>query len=187
MIAAEDRKKLLKLARESIETYFSKEEVKVSEEIKEKYSKDQGVFVTLNKKSGALRGCIGYPEPVMPLYEAIISAARAAAFEDPRFEPLRKGELNNIVIEISVLTIPQLIDVNHPLEYLEKIKIGEDGLIIRGLLGSGLLLPQVFTEYKATPQMALEMLCEKAGLPRDAWHDISNKIYKFQAEVFSEK
>ena len=187
MIPIPDRKKLLSLARESIETSFSNKEVSVEQEIKEKYSRDQGVFVTLNKKSGSLRGCIGYPEPVMPLYEAIINAARAAAFEDPRFEPLRKEELNDIVVEISVLTIPKLIEVKHPLEYLEKIKVGEDGLIIRGPLSSGLLLPQVFTEYKATPQTALEMLCEKAGLPVDSWHNLRNKIYKFQAEVFSEK
>lgn len=186
MINSEDRKKLLKLARKSIESEFSKEKIKVDEPIKEKFSEKQGTFVTLTEE-GRLRGCIGYPEPILPLYEAIINAAKAAAFEDPRFEPLKEEELNKIKIEMSVLTVPELIKVKHPLEYLEKIKIGEDGLIIRGPFGSGLLLPQVFVEYKATPQMALEMLCEKAGLPRNTWQNPMYKIYKFQAEVFSEE
>ena len=186
MIGLEDRKKLLELARKSIETEFSKEKLRVDEGIKRKFSEKQGAFVTLTER-GRLRGCIGYPEPILPLYEAIINAARAAAFEDPRFEPVKKEELKDIVIEISVLTVPELIKVKHPLEYLEKIKIGEDGLIIRGPFGSGLLLPQVFVEYKATPQIALEMLCEKAGLPRNTWQNPMYKIYKFQAEVFSEK
>ncbi len=186
MISSEDKKKLLELARKSIETGFSRGRLKIDEEIKKKFSKKQGAFVTLTE-GGRLRGCIGYPEPILPLYEAIINAARAAAFEDPRFEPLREEELNKIKIEVSILTVPELIKVKHPLEYLEKIKIGEDGLIIRGPFGSGLLLPQVFVEYKATPQMALEMLCEKAGLPRNTWQNPMYKIYKFQAEVFSEK
>ena len=187
MITAEDRKKLLKLARKSIETYLSNKELKVDGEIKQKYSKEQGAFVTLKTKEGNLRGCIGYPTPILPLYEAIIKAARAAAFEDPRFEPLQREELKNIVVEISVLTVPKLIKVKHPTEYLEKIKIGKDGLIIESPFGSGLLLPQVFVEYHTTPKQALEMLCEKAGLPGNEWQNPLNKIYKFQAEVFSEK
>lgn len=183
MINQEDKTSLLKLARDSIETYFSKKEPAI--EKTKKFSKKQGVFVTL-KKNGRLRGCIGYPQPYFPLYTAIINAARAAAFEDSRFNPVTKDELKEIKIEISVLTVPELIEVKKPEECLKKIKIGEDGLIIRGIFRSGLLLPQVFVEYKASPKQALEMLCEKAGLNHDAWENLDNKIYKFQAEIFHE-
>ena len=186
-IPEEDKKELLKLARESIRTALDNEELRINNELKRKYSKKQGVFVTLNTKTGELRGCIGYPEPIMPLWRGIINAARAAAFEDPRFYPITKEELKDIIIEISILTPPELIKVKHPIEYLNKIKIEEDGLIIRGPFGSGLLLPQVFIEYNATPEQALRMVCQKAMLPSNAWQDLRNKIYKFQAEVFSEK
>jgi AmmeMemoRadiSam system protein A len=184
MINQEDKTSLIKLARDSIETYFSRKEPSM-EKVK-KFSEKQGVFVTLTKNK-KLRGCIGYPEPYLPLNEAIKSAARTAAFEDPRFLPVQKDELDDIKIEISVLTIPELILVKKPEEYLKKIKIGEDGLIIRGLFRSGLLLPQVFVEYKANPKIALQMLCEKAGMNQTAWQEPNNKIYKFQAEIFHEK
>jgi len=143
------------------------------------------VFVTLNI-DGELRGCIGFPEPVLPLYEAVIESARSAAFSDPRFMPLSKEEFDKVHIELSVLTVPELIKVKKSEDYLNKIKIGSDGLIIRGEYGSGLLLPQVFTEYKCNPKKALEMTCQKAGLSSDAWKDLKNKIFKFQAHIFEE-
>jgi len=179
----EDKTSLLKLARDSIKSYFSKLEVDISKV--EKFSEKQGVFVTL-EKNNELRGCIGYPEPVLSLYKAIIEAAHSAAFSDPRFKPLEESEINELQIEISVLTIPKEIRVKKPEEYLKKIKIGEDGLIIRSRYGSGLLLPQVFVEYKCNVEQALQMLCQKAGLPLGAWKDLDNFIYKFQAEIFNE-
>ena len=183
MINKEDKTSLLKLARDSISTYFSKKEID-SKKVK-KFSEKQGVFVTL-EKNGQLRGCIGFPEPCLPLYEAIIESARSAAFSDPRFMPVREQELNEIEVEISVLTVPELINVKKPEEYLKKINIGKDGLIIRSSFGSGLLLPQVFTDYNCNAEQALQMLCQKAGLPLDAWKNLENKIYKFQAEIFHE-
>jgi AmmeMemoRadiSam system protein A len=185
MINSEDRKKLLKLARESIKSAFENKEPKVDNNIKNKFSDKRGVFVTLQENE-ELRGCIGFPRPYYPLWQGIIFAARSAAFEDPRFFPLKKEEFDRIKIEISVLTVPELIKVKNSEEYLNKIKIGEDGLIIESDYGSGLLLPQVFTEYNCTPEQALIMLCQKAMLPINAWKDLRNKIYKFQAEVFSE-
>ena len=80
--------------------------------------------------------------PVMPLWSAIIQAANAAAFEDPRFVPVGKSELDEIVFEVSVLTVPEEMKVKTPADYLKEIVIGRDGLIIRGRFGSGLLLPQ---------------------------------------------
>ena len=179
----EDKQGLLKLARESIQTYFDKLEPNVSD-IKH-FDKEQGVFVTL-KKSGELRGCVGFPQAVMPLYKAVIDAARSAAFNDSRFRPLEKKELSNITIEMSVLTEPELIKVEKSEDYIKKIKIGEDGLILRSIYGSGLLLPQVATEHGMTAAQFLNALSQKAGLPFDAWKNLKNQIFKFQAEVFSE-
>lgn len=178
-------KELLGLARKAIETHFSGEELHIDEATKKNYGKKQGVFVTLHKND-ELRGCIGFAEPHFPLYEALTTAARAAAFSDPRFFPLQKDEVKEIKIEISVLTVPELIKVEKPEEYLKKINIGKDGLIIRSTFTSGLLLPQVFTEHKCTVKQALDMTCQKAGLGTDAWNDLNNKIYKFQAIIYKE-
>ncbi|MBW2971757.1 TIGR00296 family protein [Candidatus Woesearchaeota archaeon] len=179
----EDGRKLLGLARKSIESYFSKKDVDFS--AYKNYSDKQGVFVTLNRK-GRLRGCIGFPYPTLPLYQAVFEAARAAAFEDPRFNPVKKEELKDIDIEISVLTVPEEIEAK-PEDRPKLVRIGKDGLIIQSTFGSGLLLPQVFTEYHCTPERALEMTCQKAGLPDDAWKDKENKVLRFQATIFSEK
>lgn len=190
MLAQADGKKLLKLARDSITSYFSGKDKKkidlASFSSDSKFNQKQGVFVTLHK-DGDLRGCIGFPYPTFPLYKAIFDAARAAAFEDPRFDPVEESEMKDITMEISVLTVPEDIKVKSAEEYINKIKIGEDGLIIKHGYGSGLLLPQVFTEYKSTPKSALEMVCQKAGLEKNAWKEKSSKISKFQAQIFTEE
>ena len=183
MIKPSDGKLLIKLAREYISSYFLQKEPNIS--TLKHFSDRQGVFVTLYKNE-QLRGCIGFPEPIFPLYNAIIKSARSAAFEDPRFPPLQKEELKGIKIEISVLTVPKLIEVKKPEDYLKEIKIGKDGLIIRSSLGSGLLLPQVATEYKWGVEEFLRHLCEKAWLKQDAWKDLNNKIYAFKAQIFKE-
>lgn len=150
------------------------------------YDEGRGVFVTLHSyPSMKLRGCIGFPEPVMPLGKAIVEAARAAAFEDPRFPPLDLKE--KFIIEVSVLTVPEEIKVKAPSELLKKVKIGEDGLIVRCDGYSGLLLPQVFPEWKATPEMALSMTCEKAGIPPEFWKTGKCIFFKFQAQIFKEQ
>ena len=177
-----DQTLLLKLARDALECSFKDADVDVSKV--GHLTQLRGCFVTLHKDN-QLRGCIGFPKPIMPLYEQIITACRAAAFEDPRFSPVTKNELKNIVIEISILTKPELIKVKNSDEYLENIEIGKDGLIIQGE-SSGLLLPQVATEYNFDPKQFLECVCEKAELNKDAWKDSKNKIYKFKAEIFSE-
>lgn len=179
-----DKKLLLKLARDSIKTYFrgKKPDVNGVKHLSDK----RGVFVTL-QKNGDLRGCIGFPLPIYPMNMAVVEAARSAAFRDPRFPPLEEDELKEVEIEISVLTLPQPIKVNHSNEYLEKIRIGEDGLILEGKHGSGLLLPQVATENNFNVQTFLNCLCQKAGMGFYCWKDLSNKISKFQAEVFNER
>lgn len=179
----EEGKLLLELARKTLESHFSKQELDDSKW--SQFSEKQGVFVTL-KKNSELRGCIGFPYAAYPLKEAVEKAVKAAAFEDQRFSPMEEEELKDIEIEISVLTVPEKIEVDDPEEYFEKINIGEDGLILRSPLMSGLLLPQVFVEHKVDAHQAVEMTCQKAGLPKDAWKHKEVEIWKFQAEIFKE-
>ena len=182
MIPPADGRQFLVLARDAIASAFGKDDP-VDESLK-KYNKEQGVFVTLHKK-GELRGCIGYPEPVMPLYDAVIDAAISAAFSDPRFPQVTEDELAELDLEISILTVPEKLECD-PEKYGSTIKIGTDGLIIRGR-SSGLLLPQVATEWNFSPIQFIEAVCEKAGLSKEAWKDTSNSLFTFQAQIFNEK
>lgn len=186
MLSLDKAKRLFELARESINSFFDNKEVKFDENLKKEFSDKQGVFVTIYLDD-ELAGCIGYTEPVFPLYEGVMNAARGAAFEDPRFPPLKKEELKKARLEISVLSKPELIDVKDPEEYLKKIKIGRDGLLIRDELNNGLLLPQVATEMNFDVKMFLDQTCIKAGLEPDDWRDKRRHVYKFQAQVFQEK
>lgn len=178
-----DQQLLLKLARNTLETYFKDLDPDTSDCTH--LTQLRGCFVTLHKK-GELRGCIGFTKPIMPLFEQIIAATKAAAFEDPRFEPLVSEELKDIHIEISILTKPELIRASSQEEYFDNIQVGRDGLIIQTNGHSGLLLPQVATEYHWNTKQFLDAVAEKAGLDMDAWKRKESKVYKFKAEVFSE-
>lgn len=148
-----------------------------------------GVFVTLNKIVGErkeLRGCIGFPYPTHPLVRATIEAAIESATRDPRFPPVSINELDKIVFEVSVLTPPELIEVETPREYPSRIKIGKDGLIVERGYYKGLLLPQVPVEWKWDEEDFLCQCCLKAGLPPDCWLLDGTKIYKFQAIIYEE-
>ncbi len=139
----------------------------------------RGAFVTL-KKQGRLRGCIGYIKAYKPLWKTVQEMAVAAAFHDPRFPSLRAEEIQQLTFEISVLSpLKRIAEVN-------EIEVGKHGLyIIRGY-NSGLLLPQVATEYKWDRETFLEETCHKAGLPPDAWKDKETEIYIFSADYFSD-
>ena len=187
MLTLEQGKKLIKLARGSIAAYFSKKDFKADKLIKDEFSFNAGVFVTLNV-SGQLRGCIGFPEPVYALYDGIIKAARSAAFSDPRFMPLIEKEFNSVSVEVSVLTPPKIIEVRNPEDYTKMIKIGRDGLIVKGTFNSGLLLPQVAVEQKWNAKTFLDQTCVKAGLEPSTWQDFDScRVYSFQGQVFSEQ
>jgi len=182
------KKVLLKLARETIEKTFEDKKVDLdSKELNDKiFEEKRGAFVTLHKKGVGLRGCIGFVYPILELKKAIADGAVEAAFHDPRFPPLQKEELKDIILEISVLTKPEPIIVKTPEEYFDKIEIGKDGLMVFSQYSSGLLLPQVFTEFRANPKIAFEMTCEKAGLSKDSWKTSDVRFLKFQAEIFHE-
>ena len=152
-------------------------------------SEQRGVFVTINLASSnpeRLRGCIGFPLPVKSLGQAIQEAAIAASSEDPRFAPVRPEELGSIVLEVSVLTEPTDLEVVKRVDAARQVRIGKDGLIISTRYASGLLLPQVATQYGLSPEEFLSQCCMKAGLTPDAWLDPETKIQVFQAEVFAE-
>lgn len=179
MLSVKDGISLIRLARHSIDN-INNGDFKAKQ-----FSEKRGVFVTLHSwPEKQLRGCIGFPEPVMPLKEAVIEAAKSAAYEDPRFEPI--GEKEEYIVEVSVLTLPEEIKAKNPEEYIDAIEIGKHGLIAECDGKRGLLLPQVFPEWNADARKALEMTCEKAGLEKNAWKRKDCKILKFEAQIFIE-
>lgn len=148
-----------------------------------------GVFVTINALRGrekTLRGCIGYPEPRLPLVEATILSAINSATGDPRFSPLTPAELEQVVIEVSVLTPPVLITVKTPKEYVAQVAVGKDGLIVERGAFKGLLLPQVPVEWAWNAEEFLSQCCMKAGLSPDAWLIEGTKIYTFSCVIARE-
>jgi len=181
---------LVKSAREAITEFLkTKRKIPVPKDTPESLKKKSGVFVTLNTiESGfpELRGCIGYPYPVLPLIDATIESAINSATNDPRFPPVTSKELANILIEVSVLTPPKLIKVDKPTDYPKHIKIGRDGLVIERGGNKGLLLPQVPIEWGWDEEEFLSQCCIKAGLPPDYWLLEGTKVYCFQAIVFEE-
>ncbi len=185
LLSEAEGEQLLKIARGNLEAYLNGKDFEIDFEVPDIFLEKRGVFVTLNENQ-QLRGCIGYPEPYKPLLDALLDVSISAAVNDPRFPRVTKDELEDLHFEISVLTKPELIEVNDTQEYLDKINIGEDGLIIEQGLNRGLLLPQVPTEQGWDTEEFLINLCYKAQIDVTAWMDSSTKIYKFQAQIFDE-
>jgi uncharacterized protein (TIGR00296 family) len=184
-LTLEEGEKLVKLARKSISYALAMNSLYKERAPDKKFLEKRGVFVTLNSQPGGeLRGCIGLPYPIKPLWNAIGEAAISAALRDPRFPQLKSKELEKITIEISVLTPPEKIG-NASLP--DSIKIGEHGLIIEKGYNSGLLLPQVATEYNWDAETFLEQVCLKAGLYAKAWKAADATIKTFSAQIFSEE
>lgn len=183
---------LIKLARKAILNYLTfGENLSQPTDSPPSLLEESGVFVTLQKitPDGGrnLRGCIGFPMPNYPLVQATILAAKSAAVGDPRFPPVTVQEMNDIAIEVSILTQPIELEVNDPKEYLQKIKIGRDGLIARKGGRSGLLLPQVPVDWKWETEEFLEHTCNKAGLPADCWKDKNTIILRFSGIIYEEE
>jgi hypothetical protein len=193
VLEVEDGVAAVRLARQALEATFhpqpgaeSAAEVEGTH-LPRVFDEPRGAFVTLKRHpSGALRGCIGYPLPVLPLRAAIVRAAVSAALEDYRFRPVTPPELARISIEVSVLTPPVPLRFSTPEEAIRAVKVGRDGLIVDGLGSSGLLLPQVAPEEGWDARELLDGTCEKAGLPPDSWKDLRVHVRRFEAEVFHE-
>jgi len=182
-----DGELLVKTSREVVTEYLkTKKRIMLSEDIKSRFSFNSGVFVTLNKENN-LRGCIGFPTPDRKLYQSFMDAAIASATEDPRFPPVGYDELKDVSFEVTVLTPPEVVKVQDPTEYLRKIKVGRDGLVVKWEFGSGLLLPQVPVEYGWNEEEFLEHTCIKAGAPSDYWKRKGTVVLRFEGIVFKEE
>jgi uncharacterized protein (TIGR00296 family) len=190
-LTQEEGEFLIHLARDTVKEYLENGKApKPPKDTSKKLFEHCGVFVTINSVRGGekeLRGCIGYPYPTSPLVEAVIDSAVNAATADPRFEPLSLEDLGQVVFEVSVLTPLEHVQVDNPKEYLSKIKVGEDGLIIEKGFYKGLLLPQVPVEWGWCEEEFLCQCCVKAGLPPDSWLTKGVKLYKFRAIIFEEE
>ena len=173
-LSEKERRTLLNVARLAIEAPLKPVSRPAEFDMTPAMSELRGAFVTL-KISGRLRGCIGTFSSQSPLAETINSTARAAAFNDPRFAPLKGEELPEIDLEISVLT-PLA-----PIEDINEIEVGRHGIYIKKGGASGVLLPQVATENNWDRDTFLMQTCLKAGLGPDAWKDAD--LYWFTAEI----
>lgn len=176
-LTEEEKRELLAIARRAASSYVRKGKVPGERPVFPKLADPGAAFVTLTHR-GRLRGCIGYTEATSPLYRTVQECAVAAATEDLRFPSVKPGEIDEIRIEISVLT---------PLAPIrpEDIEVGVHGLMIRKGGRRGLLLPQVAAEQGWDRQEFLSNTCRKAGLPADEWEKGAD-LYSFTAEVFGE-
>ncbi len=139
-----------------------------------------GAFVTLHEH-GRLRGCIGNFVSRGPLTQTIQEMAVAAASQDPRFPPLSRKELDEVDLEISVLSpLRRIEDVN-------QIQVGVHGIYIVSPRGRGVLLPQVATEYGWDRETFLDQTCVKAGLAPGCWKQPDAEVLIFSAQIFGEK
>jgi len=188
-LSLDEGRAAVKLARETLESHVRGTPRGPAPRPSGVLAEKRGVFVTLNTLEGGarqLRGCIGYPEPIKPLWEAVQDVTIYAS-EDPRFPfPVTQEELDRIVVEVSVLTLPQEIRAPRRKDLPSKIRLGVDGLIVSNSFASGLFLPQVATEQGWDQETFLSEACGKASLPFDSWLKEDTRVQTFQAEVFEE-
>jgi hypothetical protein len=176
---AADKRQLLRLARETIARYLASDTMPLPRGGSARLRRDAGVFVTL-KIHGELRGCIGRLQAEGTLIRAVAKMALASAFEDSRFQPLQAGELDDVEVEISILTPMKLVAGPGT------IVLGRDGVVLNVGNRSAVFLPQVAAEQGWNRTQLLENLAVKAGLPAQAWRGWDAKFLTFQADVFSE-
>src|SRR5664279_1733066 len=173
----EERELLLQLAHRSIEAALAGRKLDLTPPSAH-LGEMRGAFTTLHQ-GGKLRGCIGYVIPMHSLYRTVGETAQAAAFDDPRFQPVTDEEAHQLEIEISVLS---------PLRPIrpEEVVTGVHGLIVTKGGRRGLLLPQVPVEWHWDRETFLSQTCLKAGLPPDTWMQ-GIDLQAFTAEVFGEE
>ncbi len=179
MLDDTDKTLLLKLARTTLESYFSDNKSPVYQTSREALLEKKGAFVSLHQGE-ELRGCIGQLYPDRELYKIVQHCVLGAALEDTRFIAVTRDELTGLNIEISVLTpFRRIHDV-------EEIEVGKHGLYVVQGAFRGLLLPQVATQYGWDRKTFLEHTCRKSGLHESAWRNPHTIIHVFEAQVFSE-
>ncbi len=179
---------LVRLARRAVEEYLRSGKVLELPEVEEKLLAKGMTFTTIRKILGGdlvLRGCIGYLVPIEPLARNVVTTALAAAFEDPRFEPVSLEELDQLVFEVSVLSVPQDVKARGR-ERAREVRVGQDGLVVEYRIYKGVLLPEVPVEYCWDAETFLSETCVKAGLDPDCWLSDRVRVKKFVARVFRE-
>lgn len=189
-LSEEEERLLLRIARDSLNTYVRQgtslelDAYPLTDRLQERH----GAFVTLRCK-GELRGCIGYTKSIEALAEAVRDNAINASSRDPRFNPVTPEEVEDIEIEVSALCPGETPDSPFiEVRDINEILIGRDGLYLQtGPRGGGLLLPQVPVEQGWDLRQYLSGLCRKAGVPDAAWEQPGAKLFRFSAQVFSEK
>jgi AmmeMemoRadiSam system protein A len=174
--SSEERQLLLHLAHEGIESLVTGRKLSL-EPASPHLAEPRGVFTTIYRH-GELRGCVGYVQPVLPLYQAVIETARAAASQDTRFTPVTPEEIQDLQVSLSVLSALRPIEAKH-------VTIGKHGLVVTMGGRRGLLLPQVPVEHGWDRVTFLEQTCRKAGLFPDAWK-AGAELESFTAEVFGD-
>ncbi len=188
MLTETEGRTAVKLARNAIESFLStkkpQEPLDLGFELSQVFEEMRGVFVTLTE-NGLLRGCIGHPLPDSILKEAIMDSAISAAIHDPRFPPIEEDELDDIIVEVTILTPPERINAP-PKELPNCIQIGRHGLIVKQGYSQGLLLPQVAPENNMDSIEFLSHTCLKAGLSPDAWLK-GAEVHCFEGQIFKEK
>jgi AmmeMemoRadiSam system protein A len=183
-ISEADQKALLAIARGEIKSaVLGEEKFSLPDNLSPYLKEKRGCFVTLHK-NGRLRGCIGTISPSQRLGECVRENAFNAAFSDPRFSPLSSDELDQVEIEISVLTLPRQIHFSNPMDLKRQLRPGRDGVILSLGYNRATYLPQVW-EQLPDKESFLASLSQKAGLPKNAWKDPKIKIEVYQAMVFS--
>ncbi len=180
-LTGHEKSELLALARKSVEyAVREKKPYEPTASASEVLNEERGAFVTL-RKSGELRGCIGYTSAAKPLYMTVRDTATLAALRDTRFPQVSASELPQIDYEVSVLSpLRRVLDVR-------QIKVGQHGLLMKNGAYEGLLLPQVPVDEKWDRQTFLEETCAKAGMHSGCWKDENTDIFMFTAVVFGEK
>ncbi len=180
----------VQIAREALEAFVEGRSMR-SFVVPKTFEEKAAAFVTLSNyradsEEGRLRGCIGYTEPYFPLLKTVVKCAEGAA-QDPRFPPLGQDELTRVLVEVSLLTVPQEVQVKKRRDLPKEIRLGVDGIVVAQGAARGVFLPEVATEFHMDAETFLSECCMgKAGLMPDAWLDESTRVKTFQTEIFEE-
>ena len=185
-LPAGDRSRLLQLARETLIAAATggRDPAPPADGLAPGLTEPRACFVTLTR-NGSLRGCIGHLAPKEPLWRAVIENARCAALHDPRFPPVSASELDQIGIEISVLTEPHPLEFRSPEDLLDKLQPGRDGVVLESGLRRATFLPQVWEDLPGKV-VFLSRLCEKGGWDEHAWREPGMKVSIYHVEAFHE-
>jgi len=187
ILTEEEGRELLKIARSVLEKFVRKETIEKPKKYSNKFDEVHGILCTLKIDSKTCgQGVVGLPFPLLSLLDAAMSSVISAAHEDPRFQPLKSGELNDVKIELSILTEPQIIQARKNEDLPNHIVPNTDGLMLRYGVYESFLPPQAWATIK-DGETFLDTLCVQAGIEKETWRESGVELYKFQAQIFEEE